>query len=148
MKERIRNKSAKLQLIVGILLILSGICYRLYSNELSAFNPYVKFSSDKEDNSIKNLEYKLYITNSRNKPINFHIIFKRPDLDWYPYINSIPEEYYTERLLIDAKTTEYYEIHTTYKSIDDRITGGILSDLQVEIVSEGEYEKRMEKIIR
>lgn len=131
-------------LYVLILLLMIGFQLYLYVNPISNLSSSfgsIHFESNHQDHKIKELKYMISIRNSSNKKILFHAVITRPKADWYPYLDSIPEKYYSNLMTIDPKQGGIYEIEDTYHSQDHRITGGSLGDLKVEFISEEEYQK-------
>ncbi|MDF2548377.1 MAG: hypothetical protein K0R93_3275 [Anaerosolibacter sp.] len=129
-----------------VLIVLAAFIFQLYlrinpiSNLQASFRA-VHFESSSEDPSIKELRYMLGIKNSSNQELRCHAVIVRPKADWYPYLDSIPEKYYSDLIIIPPDHGEFYEIEATYNSPDDRITGGSLGDFRVEFITEDEYQK-------
>lgn len=104
-------------------------------------NCHVYFTSNGDDPSIKELEYKVIVKNRSNKIQSFYLLIQRPKADWYPFLTSIPEKYYTELLTIQPNDIEHYDIKTSYKSEDTDVSGGNLGDFTVKVLSQSEFEE-------
>lgn len=91
-------------------------------------------------NCIKNLKYTFYVINPNGKDVRFKVLIKRPDIDWYPYIDSIPKEHISEELLIKGRESKRFEIKCIYNSEDNRLNAGNLSYIEVEIINEESIE--------
>lgn len=131
-------------LILVIILIPLSYFYKDINqiNSLEVpYYPYVEFSSDSKDNSIKKLNYTIPLKNNSNKNVNFHIVIERPKNDWYPYMDSIPSKFYSEMIYMNPKEGRILEIKYNYKSKDNRLTGGWLNNLKVSFISDKEYKK-------
>lgn len=131
--------------ILIIALIVLSVTFHNYSkkdvNYLRCKFRFALLNSDSEDNSIKKIRYSVNVHNYYNKKVEFHVVINRPEADWYPYLDSFPEKYYSEPLSLDAKKGEYFDFETIYKSKDKRVTGGTIDEFDVNFISHEEYLK-------
>lgn len=110
------------------------------SNNIVVHHSSIKFNSDPDKPQIKIFKYKLFIHNNNNNKVKFIAKIKRPDADWYPYIESIPEVHYSEVLTLEKRDGNFFEINGSFNSKVNKITGGYLNDFEIQIISEEEYE--------
>ena len=91
----------------------------------------LKFTSDPTDLKLKNISYKIFVSNTSNQSLEYTLTIVRNDSPDYPYLDSIPEKYVTASYSIDKNESKYIEITDSYLSNQDLNTSGSYEDFSI-----------------
>lgn len=122
-------------ILITLVLILLVIFPCFIDNDLippiEAKVIHLKFSSDPTNLKLKNLNYKIFISNTSNQSLEYTLTIVRNNSTNYQYLDSIPEKYVTSSYSIGENESTYIEITDSYLSNQGLNTSGSYEDFSI-----------------